>query len=66
MRRIDKALQSFREPVIAPCLFIGTVHALLNDDPFGVIRHDEAVQIEVEPILHGGAIDLGNEPARLG
>jgi hypothetical protein len=31
-----------------------------------VIGDDEAVQIEVEAILHRGAVDLGDKPACLG
>ena len=31
-----------------------------------VIGEDEAVEIEVEAVLHRGAVDLGDEPARLG
>ena len=39
------------------------VHALLHHDPFAVVGHDEAVQIEIEAVLHRGAVDLGDEPA---
>src|SRR5580692_1868379 len=39
------------------------VHALLDDDPMPVIGDDETVQIEVEPVLHRGAVDLGDETA---
>jgi hypothetical protein len=42
------------------------VHALLHDGPCGVIGHEEAVQIEIETVLHGGAIDLGDESAGAG
>ena len=40
------------------------VHPLLDDHPAPVVGDDEAVQIEVEAVLHGGAVDLGDEPAR--
>jgi hypothetical protein len=30
-----------------------------------VIGNDEAVQIKIEPVLHGGTVYLGDEPARL-
>ncbi len=33
------------------------VHALLDHHPLAVVGDDEAVQIEVEPVLHGGAVD---------
>ena len=42
------------------------VHPLLDDDPAAVVGDDEAVQIEVEAVLHGGAVDLGDEAARVG
>ena len=42
------------------------VHPLLDDDPAPVVGDDEAVQIEVEAVLHGGAVDLGDEAARGG
>ncbi len=42
------------------------MRALLHDDPLTVVGEDEAVQIEIEPVLHRGAVDLRNEPARLG
>ena len=42
------------------------VHALLNDHPLAGIGHHEPVQIEIEAVLHGGAVHLGNEPARRG
>jgi hypothetical protein len=29
-----------------------------------IVGYDEAVQVQVEPILHGGTVDFGNEPAR--
>ena len=42
------------------------VHALLHHDPLAVVGDDEAVQIEVEAVLHRRAVDLGDQPARLG
>ena len=66
MRLFDKALQPFRQPMIAACLPALPVHSLLHHDPVAVIGHDEAVQVQVEPILHRGAIDLGDQPAGSG
>ncbi len=40
------------------------VHALLHDDPGAVVGDDEAVQIEIEAVLHRRTVDLGDEPAR--
>ncbi len=51
--------------MIAPGLTAIAVHALLDHDPVSVIGDDEAVEIEVEPVLDCRAVDFGNEPARL-
>ena len=64
VRRVDEALQTFGQPVIAPRLPALAVHALLHDDPVSVIGDDEAMQIKLEPILDRGAVDLGDQPAR--
>ena len=50
--------------MVAPCLSAVALHSLLHDGPVAVVGHDKAVQIEVEPILHRRAVDLGDEPAR--
>jgi hypothetical protein len=52
--------------VIAPGLAAIAVHALLDYDPVSVIGDDEAMEIEVEPVLDRRAVDLGDEPALLG
>jgi hypothetical protein len=41
------------------------VHALLDNDPAPLVADDEAVQIEIESILDGSAVDLRHQPARL-
>ena len=66
VRLLDETFQALRQPVVAARLPALAVHALLHDDPFAVIGDDEAVQIEVEAILHGGAVDLGDQSACLG
>ena len=43
----------------------GVAHALLDHGPLAVVGDDEAVQVEVEAVLHGGTVDLGDQPARL-
>jgi len=63
VRIIHETLQTFRRPVIAPRDPACVIHALLHDDPLTVIGQDEAVEIEIESILHGGAVDLGDETA---
>ena len=66
VRLVNKALQPFGQPMIAASLPALAVHALLNDHPLAGIGHHEPVQIEIEAVLHGGAVHLGNEPARRG
>ena len=66
MRLVDEALQPFRQPVIAAGLAALAVHPLLHDHPFAVVGDEEPVQIEVETVLHGGAVDLGDQPAGAG
>jgi len=63
-RLIDEALQAFGEPVIAPGLAAIAIHPLLDDDPASFIGDNEAVQIEIEAVLHRCAVDLGDQPAR--
>ena len=64
VRLVDEALQTFGEPMIAPGLPAIAVHALLDHGPVPVIGDDEAVEIEVEPVLDRRAVDLGDEPTR--
>ena len=52
--------------MIAPRLFAFTIHALLHDDPFSVIGNDKAMQVQIKSVLHGGAVNLGDQPARSG
>ncbi len=63
VRRINKALQPLGKPVITPRLARLAVHPLLDHDPMAIVGDDEAVQIEVEAVLHRGAVDLGDQPA---
>jgi hypothetical protein len=66
VRRIDKASQVLRQPMIAPRLPTLAVHPLLHDDPMPIVGDDEAVQIQGEPVLHGGTVDLRHKPAGRG
>jgi hypothetical protein len=66
MGSLDEAAEPLRLPVIASGQAAIAVHALLHHDPSAVIGDEEAVEIEVEPVLHRGAVDLGDEAARLG
>lgn len=62
---VDKAFQTLRKPVITASLHAIAIHSLLDDDPLAIIGHDESVQIKIKSVLHGGAIDLGDEPTRV-
>ncbi|MDB6166637.1 MAG: hypothetical protein JWQ83_1777 [Lacunisphaera sp.] len=53
-------------PMVAPRLPLVLVHALLDDGPFAVAGHEEPVQVEIEAILDGGAVDLGHQAACAG
>jgi hypothetical protein len=64
VRRIDEARQAFGQPVVAPRLPAIAVHALLHHHPAAVVGDDEAVQVEIEAVLHGGAVDFGDQSAR--
>ena len=60
---VDEALEPVRQPVVPPCLAPHDVHPLLDNRPCAVIGHHEAVQVEIESVLHSGAIDLRDETA---
>ena len=50
-------------PVVPAGLALVAIHALLHDRPLAIVGDEEAVQIEIEAILHGGAVDLGHKAA---
>ncbi len=50
-------------PMVAPCLTLVAVHALLHDSPMAIFGDDKAMQIQVEAILDGRAINLSYQPA---
>ena len=49
--------------MVATRLFAIAVHALLHDHPSPVVGDDEAMQIKVEAVLHGGAVDFRDQAA---
>ena len=51
--------------MIPASLLAVAIHSLLDDNPLAIIGHDESVQIKIKAILHGGAVHLGDEPARI-
>ena len=55
-----------RLAAVAACLPGLAVHALLHHHPVPVIGDDEAMQVEIEAVLHGRAVDLGDQPAGAG
>ena len=63
MRRLDKALESRGMPVVTAGHSCLVVHALLDDDPLPIARHNEAVQIELKTVADGIVIDPGGKPA---
>ena len=60
---VDKAAQVLGMPMIATGLSFVAVHALLHHRPFAVIGDEKTVQIEFKAVLHGRAVDLGDQPA---
>src|SRR5262249_47582348 len=55
--------QSFLDTMIPSRLFALAIHSLLHDHPIAFIGDDEAVQIKIETVLDGGAVDLGDKAA---
>src|SRR5688572_14792356 len=66
MRLVYEARQPLREPMIAASLLARAIHSLLDNHPPRVVGDDESMQVEIEAVLHGGAVDLGDEPAGAG
>ena len=66
VRLLDETPQAFGQPMIAARRAARIVHALLDDCPFALVGDDEAVQIKVETVLNGGAVDLRHQPADIG
>ena len=58
---IEEGLQALGEPVIAARLLAVPVHALLNHRPSSVVGDHEAVQVQIETVLHCSAVDLGHQ-----
>src|SRR6478672_512787 len=65
MRLIHKTLKPLRKPMVASSLLALRVHSLLNNGPAAIVGDDEGMKIELEAVLHRGAVDLCNQPARL-
>ena len=63
MRLLDEAFQSFRQPVIAASLAARPVHSLLHHDPAAIFGDHESMEVKIEPVLHGSAVDLRDQPA---
>ena len=63
MRFVDEALQILRMPMVPPRLLVVAVHALLHDRPFAVVGYEESVQVKIEAVLDGGAVDFSDETA---
>jgi hypothetical protein len=65
VRLLDEAREFFGVPVVAARRSCVAVHPLLHDRPLAVRSNEEAVQVEVEAVLHGGAVDFRHQPARV-
>jgi hypothetical protein len=65
VRLVDETRHPLRQPVITTRLLAIAIHALLDDGPAPFIADDEAVQIKIETVLNGGAVDLGGQSAGL-
>lgn len=65
MRRIHKTAQAFGEPVIPARLLALPVHALLHHHPAAIVADDETMQVQIEAVLHGSAVHLGDQAAGL-
>ena len=66
VRLVDEAGKVAGMPVIAAGLALVAVHALLHHGPVAVVGDEEPVQVEIEAVLHGRAVDLGDEAAGAG
>ena len=53
-------------PMVAARLLLVAVHALLHDRPFAVVGHEEPMEVEIEAVLDGGAVDFGDQAACAG
>src|SRR6476659_5934594 len=62
MRLIHKTLKSLRKPMVASSLLALRAHSLLNNGPAAIVGDDKGMKIELEAVLHRGAIDLGYQP----
>ena len=58
VRLLDETGQTFGMPVVPAGLALVAVHALLHHRPLAIVGDKEAVKIEIEAILHGGAVEL--------
>src|SRR5438309_2127255 len=63
MRLIHEILHLRAEQVVPARSAVVVAHPLLHDSPFTVIRHEEAVMIDAEPVLHSGSIHLRGHAA---
>ena len=66
MRLVDEAFQVLGMPMVAARLFLVAVHALLHDRPVAIVGHEESVEVEIEAVLDGGAVDFGDQTACAG
>src|SRR3954471_6864563 len=63
MRRLNKAFEVQRMPVVTASHPVLIIHALLHDDPLAVASDNEAMEIELKTIANGVVIDPGGKSA---
>src|ERR1700730_4520641 len=64
MRGLEKSRQRIGLPMIAARFGAIFVHSLLNYAPMPIGRREESMQIELKSVLHGGAVDFGDQSTR--
>src|SRR5262245_49832259 len=63
VRLVNETRQPLRMPMVTARLPFAAVHPLVNDGPFALVSDKKAMQVKLKPVLHGGAVDLCNQPA---
>jgi hypothetical protein len=63
VRLLDERAGAIPQPVVAPGLPLVGIHPLLHHRPVAVVGNHKAVQVQIEAVLHGRAVHLGDQPA---
>src|SRR5688572_971000 len=65
MRVVYEAPYTFAEPMVAPRVAVGVVHALLNDRPVAIAVEQKDGMVDLVAVLQRVVIDLGRKAAGL-